>query len=320
MMSIELNAGFIRLLSRIPFCPDSHGGCVPNQPVCPDKIQVFLRQERYELSDKRNSDYHERYILIINFGTRGTVSVDGISHDFRPGQAILIMPYQFHFYPWLEDVCLHWLFFSFDCARGHSLEVLRQRPVPWPQELTGRLEEMVKMTLEPEFRFDGINNRFCQEAGMILTHLRDNGSRHAGRRHSASSVGFPTPLLDAVNRRILKGDTVLSVPAKELARSVGLSESQLRQKFQRLTGVSLGRYQRGIQMSRACQCLKNTELSISEIASRCGFESIYSFSRAFKVTQGISPLSYRRGRQKSVNKEKSLPVSERRKKGRGRSI
>jgi AraC-like DNA-binding protein len=47
-------------------------------------------------------------------------------------------------------------------------------------------------------------------------------------------------------------------------------------------------------MGIAAQLLKETNLRVAEIASRVGYQSEFSFSRAFKSARGISPISYRR--------------------------
>ncbi len=43
----------------------------------------------------------------------------------------------------------------------------------------------------------------------------------------------------------------------------------------------------------ACRLLSRTEFAIDEIAERCGFGSIYAFSRAFKREVGTPPKRYR---------------------------
>jgi AraC-like DNA-binding protein len=48
-------------------------------------------------------------------------------------------------------------------------------------------------------------------------------------------------------------------------------------------------------MEKACGLLRLSSHRVSEIAEQCGFNSIFSFSRAFRTTYGISPLAYRRG-------------------------
>ncbi len=51
-----------------------------------------------------------------------------------------------------------------------------------------------------------------------------------------------------------------------------------------------------IRMELARQLLSYTELSVTEIAERCGFKSIYYFSKYFKQTVGVAPSEY--GREK----------------------
>ena len=35
-------------------------------------------------------------------------------------------------------------------------------------------------------------------------------------------------------------------------------------------------------------------LNVSQVAQSCGYDSLYSFSRAFKKTTGLSPLAYKK--------------------------
>jgi AraC-like DNA-binding protein len=46
-------------------------------------------------------------------------------------------------------------------------------------------------------------------------------------------------------------------------------------------------------MRWAKKLLKNTEDSITDIAKNCGYDSVYYFSRAFRIHEGVSPSEYR---------------------------
>jgi AraC-like DNA-binding protein len=43
--------------------------------------------------------------------------------------------------------------------------------------------------------------------------------------------------------------------------------------------------------------LEETDLRLTEIAPRVGYRSEFSFSRAFKLARGVSPIQYRRAAQ-----------------------
>jgi AraC family transcriptional activator of mtrCDE len=47
-------------------------------------------------------------------------------------------------------------------------------------------------------------------------------------------------------------------------------------------------------MGIAAQLLEETNLRLAEIALRVGYQSEFSFSRAFKSVRGVSPIHYRR--------------------------
>ena len=79
-----------------------------------------------------------------------------------------------------------------------------------------------------------------------------------------------------------------------LAQSHAISKQALIRKFRRFTGKTPMEYLSALRLERSKELLKNTTLSIGEIASQCGFENVYYFSNHFKHHTGISPTNYRK--------------------------
>lgn len=79
----------------------------------------------------------------------------------------------------------------------------------------------------------------------------------------------------------------------QLASGFGLGHSGFRKKFHRVTGMAPGQYQQQIRMNRACEWLRQSGLTVSEISERLGYESVFYFSRLFKRKTGQSPTAYR---------------------------
>lgn len=79
----------------------------------------------------------------------------------------------------------------------------------------------------------------------------------------------------------------------ELAAHSHVSKYYLCRIFKRVYGVSPIRYHRESKINKARELLINTSLPINRIAVMTGFQSIYSFSRAFKNAENISPSVYR---------------------------
>ena len=80
---------------------------------------------------------------------------------------------------------------------------------------------------------------------------------------------------------------------EDYARACGLGESSFYQYFKIWSGTSPGEYRTGLRIAAAKSMLRNSNLSVYEIAARVGFEDPYYFSRIFKKTVGMSPRQYR---------------------------
>lgn len=79
-----------------------------------------------------------------------------------------------------------------------------------------------------------------------------------------------------------------------IAQKVGLSRSQLHRKMRELMGVSPSEFIRNIRLEQAARLLGRHETGISDIAYAVGFNSLGSFSKAFKQHFGMSPTEYSR--------------------------
>ncbi|MGH8778176.1 AraC family transcriptional regulator [Paraburkholderia sp.] len=81
---------------------------------------------------------------------------------------------------------------------------------------------------------------------------------------------------------------------EELAGEAGLSRAAFARHFSDLVGEPPHSYLTRWRMGIAAQLLEETDQRLSEIASRVGYQSEFSFSRAFKLARGVSPIFYRR--------------------------
>ena len=80
---------------------------------------------------------------------------------------------------------------------------------------------------------------------------------------------------------------------ERVAASVHLSPAYVSFLFKRETGVSLIKYIAGHRVERACALLRDTNLKITDIAARVGYDDPYYFSRLFKRVIGVPPSAYR---------------------------
>lgn len=84
----------------------------------------------------------------------------------------------------------------------------------------------------------------------------------------------------------------LPITCNLIAEEVGISPSHLRALFKKEHGVSLVTALNKIRIRHAKNMLKSGVFTLREVATQCGFQNEYYFSRVFKEITGISPGKY----------------------------
>ena len=77
-----------------------------------------------------------------------------------------------------------------------------------------------------------------------------------------------------------------------IAQNSHISEVYFRKLFSEKYRISPKQYILDIRIQKAKQLLTDSSLSVSSISEKCGFSSVYTFSRCFKEKTGISPTVY----------------------------
>ena len=84
------------------------------------------------------------------------------------------------------------------------------------------------------------------------------------------------------------------VSLKRAAALCSLSMVHFRRLFRRATGHAPLEYLNLLRIAAARGELENRRMPVSEVAVRCGFRTLSSFNRQFRIHTGMSPREYRR--------------------------
>lgn len=79
----------------------------------------------------------------------------------------------------------------------------------------------------------------------------------------------------------------------DVCRHAGMSERSLRRHLKQAAGMTWEAYRQRSRLLHAIALLSETDVSITDIAARCGFESPSAFTRAFRLTLSETPREYR---------------------------
>lgn len=112
-------------------------------------------------------------------------------------------------------------------------------------------------------------------------------------------IGADAPQDPALLRRLLRAKDRMdaasheSWPVKRLAEVSGVSEAHFARSFKQAFGIPPHRYLLTRRIEQATTLLRDTELSITEIAFATGWESLGTFGRIFRDVTGQSPGAIR---------------------------
>jgi len=112
-------------------------------------------------------------------------------------------------------------------------------------------------------------------------------------RESCSHEARPSPGLAAVKRYMDENFASSELRISVLAERHKTSEAYFRREFKKYYGESPLEYIKRRRVEMACRLLRTELYSITDVASRCGFDSISYFSLEFKRYMGCSPKAYR---------------------------
>ena len=98
-------------------------------------------------------------------------------------------------------------------------------------------------------------------------------------------------------RQYIEDNLHTQIHVSDLAQHFYLGSKQISRVIYKYTGVTAKKYINQLKRQKAKELLKNTNLSISEIADRLGFTSDYYFNQFFKREEGYPPGIYRKNVQ-----------------------
>jgi AraC-like DNA-binding protein len=277
-----------------------------HQSLAPDNIVFFQRTDAEALRTKGvSNNYHHRFELVSIIERSAPVRIDRSTFLLHPGECALIFPNQFHHFLDTTTGELEWLFITFECQSPALIRSLRDSPRTYDQQGLDLLNEVLREFVEPAgAQPDHLT--ISHSLARLLRHLLTLPKIPSDRQDIHSSDDIRDVILESINKYVRK-NLHRAITIGELAKSLDYSVSHLRAVFRDRLGVSLGKYMRESRLSEAAKLLQAGELSIRAIGTKCGFDSLYAFSRAFRNSYGIPPREYRQ----LVMQGAPLPIPER---------
>ncbi len=104
-----------------------------------------------------------------------------------------------------------------------------------------------------------------------------------------SGINLCTSIINYIDNRVYMIKNL-----SEVADALGYNYSYISNLFRKTLGITLNKYFLSKKMHEAEKLLVETKTSVSKIAQRLNYSSVYAFSKAFKEYFGDSPAYFRK--------------------------
>jgi AraC-like DNA-binding protein len=241
-----------------------------------------------------NSHYHNAYELyFLEQGYHNILIHDAI-FDMAPYDVALYKPNIFHKSLRSQGCTRTCIYFTDRFLRLHFTEFsirtllncFEKDVISLNHELFLKVKKLL-LLLEKE-DINAPNNHVFIYVTDILSLLNDNKNSERPEQIRSAYTSF-TPILSYIHQNYNKISTI-----EEIADQFYISKFRLCHLFKEATGLTLIQYITKIKIQNACNMLVNTDLSILDIGTACGFNSSMYFCKIFKQSLSLTPSEFRK--------------------------
>lgn len=234
------------------------------------------------------------YHLHVILSGKGVFCADGRRRELHPGNLFICKPGEETWYEADRDDPWTYCWMTYEGSRAE--EICEQagfvKGVNWLEDTvdTSRFLELVQKVLDhPELTLANDIRRL----GILIEFL--GYAVEAGQKRSSlpRREWDYTPEQYVNYAREFIHANYDKITVAEIARNIGIHRTYLTSIFTAQTGVSPQEYLLRYRLQRGRDLLEQTNESIQVISERIGYESPFTFSRAFKKRYGMSPSYYR---------------------------
>lgn len=239
-------------------------------------------------------------ILIVH--TSGEFQIGTRSFSIHPGHAVIIAPgTPYHYGNPMGEYIDDWIHFDV------SDDSWFRRTYPITNELfpLGNTDIPSYLIRQLLWEKNYAPQQYLQQntdslLSVLLNHLSTDYSR---TENNITSIPFQSQL------QAIRLELQYSITKKhcisDCAKELGISESYFQHLYTALFGISFNKDLVQMRIENAKNILSMSDLSISQIASMCGYNNEVHFYRQFKDLTGITPAKYRKN---IYNKYKGIPM------------
>lgn len=138
-----------------------------------------------------------------------------------------------------------------------------------------------------------VTKRLISQRSSIRELMAKNGngtSTNPSHHLSKEDNEFINRLVNVIHAQMSRED----INMEHIAAALSISRKQLRTRVMDITGMTPVAFALQVRLNYARRLISTQNISLTEIAIKCGFQNISHFSKAFKQQFGVSPTQFRK--------------------------
>lgn len=243
--------------------------------------------------------YHLEFFLLLD--GKSHVSIDSEVYDLLPGDFLIVFPNQIHRYEEIERERYLLFIVNPDLMPEFSTVFSRQVPksavirhADQDRQLLPLLHLLAEQALSPPPHY-----RDLALKGTLLALF----SRLLSLLELAEPTSQDSRAVRAIVDYCAKHYTVPSLSLEMLERDLHLSRFYISHLFSEKMNIRFNDYINSLRVGGACRLLQQTDLSMTAISEKSGFNTCRTFNRSFVKLLGVSPSAYRHAMLSKTNKK-----------------
>ena len=234
----------------------------------------------------------DHYKLHYIHSGKGLLRVGEKTYQLSAGQCFLICPDVITYFEADTDEPWTYYWVAFNGVNAKSYLSRAQLSLENPTITCHKDEEILKCS---EDMFQGSQKSHSGDLRLlsslylffsILLDERENENIKKSNFHNNYYISKSIEWLEANYSR--------NISVAEISQYIGLNRKYFSKIFKDEVGMSPQNFLIQLRFDRACELMKNQELSIGQISRSVGYEDQLLFSKVFKKFKGQSPISYRK--------------------------
>ena len=227
-------------------------------------------------------------------------TVAGVNYHLITGDCLMIYPNQLHSYSSVGEVGMLLIIADMDSI-GEFQEELTYYDMESPcfqKSMLSRYGQMVldilaDIGLHKELR------PFRQDKGLLMALLADMYENiPVIKKDKPSDLNITQKLLQYINDNITG-----ELTAQKVAKELGISPYYLSHIFSSQLNISFPSYVAQQRMILACNLLKDSRKTVTEISYECGFPNMRTFHRCFQKRYECTPTQWRERSHKGTDEK-----------------